>query len=168
MFSSELPIGLPPFFFLLTLSRLLHSLKSLFLFDRICLPLSTIQESYKFTLADVAMRENGSSAHLRTLQIPPALVLSDFKQRRLTGKPTRVLWDGFTSSLRSVSSPRIFLAMMPLFTICIVLHLSYFLRRFILLPAPLAFFPEYFLRCPHCPDSSPYICYPQKYTYISA
>lgn len=69
--------------FVLIPSRLL-CLSLSFMFDHICLH---SQQPYKFTVADVAMRENGSSVDLRTLQIPPALVLSDFAQRRSTGSP---------------------------------------------------------------------------------
>lgn len=69
--------------FVLIPSRLL-CLSLSFMFDHICLH---SQQPYKFTVADVAMRENGSSVDLRTLQIPPALVLSDFTQRRSTGSP---------------------------------------------------------------------------------
>lgn len=77
-------------------SRLLFSLlldycASLRLYSPSCLITSSfhssVQQPYKFTVADVAMRENGFSVHLQTLQIPAALVLSDFTGRRVAGNP---------------------------------------------------------------------------------
>lgn len=48
---------------------------------------SSVQQPYKFAVADVAMRENGISVHLQYLQIPAALVLSDFTGRRVARSP---------------------------------------------------------------------------------
>lgn len=48
---------------------------------------SSVQQPYKFAVADVAMRENGISVHLQYLQIPAALVLSDFTEKRVAGSP---------------------------------------------------------------------------------
>ncbi len=49
------------------------------MFDHVCLPLFSTTQPYKFTEADVTMRENGFSVHPETLQIPAGLVLSDFQ-----------------------------------------------------------------------------------------
>lgn len=48
---------------------------------------SSLQQPYKFIVADVAMRENGFCVHLQTLQIPAALVLNDFTGRRVAASP---------------------------------------------------------------------------------
>lgn len=53
--------------------------------DHIFLPLFSVQLPYKYTVADVAMRENGFSVHPQASQIPAALVLSDFTGRRVAG-----------------------------------------------------------------------------------
>lgn len=48
---------------------------------------SSLQQPYKFIVADVAMRENRFCVHLQTLQIPAALVLNDFTGRRVAASP---------------------------------------------------------------------------------
>lgn len=84
-FSLHLPL------FPLFLSLLLDYYMSLSFHSPSCLITfflySSLQQPYKFIVADVAMRENGFCVHLQTLQIPAALVLNDFTGRRVVASP---------------------------------------------------------------------------------
>lgn len=83
------------------------------------------------------MRENGSSVHLRTSQIPRALVLSDFTQRRLSGSPLSSISQVYFTDCDHFLTVHFF-SMMLLFPIWIILDFLIPSGLLVLLPAPLA------------------------------